>query len=172
VRKILIMKNLFEKNTVDEIKERILQLTKNHKPLWGAMTAAQMMAHCSKALENALGESYYSNTLVLRIWAWWNKSSNRDRYTNDTPFPSNPAHIYNKSKLVQQGRLDNPFRVTDSRNFDKEKTILLQWIIRFRREGKDKCIQAKHPSFGKFTPEEWAIGQYKHLDYHLRQFGV
>jgi hypothetical protein len=25
---------------------------------------------------------------------------------------------------------------------------------------------------GKMTPEEWAILMYKHLDHHLRQFGV
>jgi len=166
------MKNLFEKHTTREIQNRINQLKENIEPLWGEMTPAQMMAHCSKALENALGETYYTNTLLMKIWAWWNKSYNRDRYTNDTPFPSNPSHISSKSKLVQQGRFDNPFRVANPRDFDEEKIILLQWISRFHQEGMEKSIHAKHPSFGKFTPVEWAIGQYKHLDYHLRQFGV
>ena len=29
-----------------------------------------------------------------------------------------------------------------------------------------------HPMFGKFTMEQWGKMEYKHLDHHLRQFGV
>jgi len=29
-----------------------------------------------------------------------------------------------------------------------------------------------HPSFGEFTKEQWGQLEYKHLDHHLRQFGV
>lgn len=135
------------------------------------MTPAQMMAHCSLAIENAMGVTFYTNTLLLKIWAFWNKSHNRDRYTNDQPFQPSPT-INSTKRIVQQGRVDNPFRVVDQRNFEEEKNILLQWITTFHQEGREKSINAKHPSFGKFTPEEWAIGQYKHLDYHLRQFGI
>ena len=118
-----------------------------------------------------MGESYYKNTLLLKIWAFWNKSANRDRYTNNKLFQPNKL-ITSKSKIIQQARLDNPFRIADKRDFEIEKGILIDWVDRFYTEGAEKSITAKHPSFGKFTPEEWAIGQYKHLDYHLRQFGV
>jgi len=165
------MKNLFETSSILEIKDRIQNLKENGKPVWGEMTTAQMMAHCSKALENALGESYYNNTLLLKIWAFWNKSSNRARYLSSEPFQPSEA-IKSKSRIVQQGRLDNPFRVAEDRDFETEKEILIRWIDRFYEEGKEKTVKAKHPSFGMFTPSEWAIGQYKHLDYHLRQFGV
>jgi Ca2+-binding EF-hand superfamily protein len=29
-----------------------------------------------------------------------------------------------------------------------------------------------HPAFGSFTKEQWGQLQYKHLDHHLKQFGV
>ncbi len=29
-----------------------------------------------------------------------------------------------------------------------------------------------HPAFGPFTKEQWGQLQYKHLDHHLKQFGV
>ena len=29
-----------------------------------------------------------------------------------------------------------------------------------------------HPIFGAFTHQQWGQLQYKHLDHHLRQFGV
>ena len=31
---------------------------------------------------------------------------------------------------------------------------------------------ASHPSFGPLSGDEWGILSWKHLDYHLQQFGV
>ena len=50
-------------------KKRLENLSENKIALWGEMTSAQMMAHCSMTLENAMGESYYKNTLLLRFVA-------------------------------------------------------------------------------------------------------
>jgi hypothetical protein len=30
----------------------------------------------------------------------------------------------------------------------------------------------EHPVFGKMTPRAWGVFGYRHLDHHLRQFGV
>ena len=37
---------------------------------------------------------------------------------------------------------------------------------------KDRNEWNPHPMFGKFTKQQWGQMQYKHLDHHLRQFGV
>ncbi|MGB5666410.1 MAG: DUF1569 domain-containing protein, partial [Maribacter sp.] len=29
-----------------------------------------------------------------------------------------------------------------------------------------------HPLFGEFTVEQWGQMEFKHLDHHLKQFGV
>ena len=30
----------------------------------------------------------------------------------------------------------------------------------------------EHPAFGKLTAREWGVFGYRHMDHHLRQFGV
>lgn len=38
--------------------------------------------------------------------------------------------------------------------------------------GEKVCTTHPHPIMGSYTPAEWGKGMYKHLDHHLRQFGV
>ncbi|MBP9797478.1 MAG: DUF1569 domain-containing protein, partial [Chitinophagales bacterium] len=38
--------------------------------------------------------------------------------------------------------------------------------------GPTGVTKDKHPFFGKLSPEEWDTLTVKHLDHHLRQFGV
>jgi len=45
-------------------------------------------------------------------------------------------------------------------------------IVDFVKGGTEKCTKHPHPFFGFYTPEQWGIGIYKHLDHHLRQFNV
>ena len=49
------MKNLFEAETVEEVKERMAQLRPDSERLWGKMNPAQTLAHCSAAMEMAVG---------------------------------------------------------------------------------------------------------------------
>jgi LPS sulfotransferase NodH len=45
-------------------------------------------------------------------------------------------------------------------------------IERFAAAGLAGCTMHPHSFFGRLTPQEWAVLMYKHLDHHLRQFGV
>lgn len=49
------MKNLFEPETVGEVIVRIDALRPATQRQWGKMDVAQMMAHCSAALDMAAG---------------------------------------------------------------------------------------------------------------------
>jgi hypothetical protein len=62
--------------------------------------------------------------------------------------------------------------VLDERDLDKERERLLAVIDRFAAAGPAGCTNHPHSFFGRLTPEEWAVLEYKHLDHHLRQFGV
>lgn len=48
----------------------------------------------------------------------------------------------------------------------------MEWADRFAAAGPKGCTTHPHTFFGRLTPEEWATLMYKHLDHHLRQFGV
>lgn len=62
--------------------------------------------------------------------------------------------------------------IADKREFEIEREKLKQKISTFQKNGPEKCTTHHHPFFWKLTPEQWGKGIYKHLDHHLKQFGV
>ena len=62
--------------------------------------------------------------------------------------------------------------IADERDLGAEREKLTGLIERFSAGGVGGCTKHPHSFFGKMTPEEWAVLMYKHLDHHLRQFGV
>ncbi len=149
------MKNLFEPETLEEIKKRINKLTPDTERQWGKMEVAQMLAHCTAALEVAAGEKFPPRMFIGRILGPFFRA----QFSNERPFNKN-------------GPTDKSFIVIDRRNFEKEKARLLQLATKFSEGGEAKCTTHPHSFFGKLTAREWGIGMYKHLDHHLRQFGV
>src|SRR6266851_7392073 len=63
----LRMKNLFEAAAVEEVKGRMAQLTPESERLWGKMNAAQALAHCSAAMEMAIGKTRPPRILIGRM---------------------------------------------------------------------------------------------------------
>jgi LPS sulfotransferase NodH len=62
--------------------------------------------------------------------------------------------------------------VADERDLGKECQRLSTLVERFAAGGPQGCTKHPHTFFGRMTPEEWAKLMYKHVDHHLRQFGV
>ena len=150
------MKNLFEAASVEEVKRRVAQLRPDSERLWGKMNAAQSVAHCSAGLEWALGDKTPPRAFVGRIIGWIVKPL---VLRNDEPMRRNSPTI--KDLLVR-----------DERDLRTEQVRLLLLIDRFAVAGPAGCTEHPHSFFGRLAPEQWAILMYKHLDHHLRQFGV
>lgn len=150
------MKNLFQTGTAEEIERRIAALKPDSPPRWGKMNVAQMVAHCSAAVELALGDRRPPRALVGRLVGRMIKPR---VLGNDAPMRRNSPTV---EELV----------VNDTRDFEIERTRLLGLITRFVTAGSNGCTDHPHSFFGRLTPNEWAILAYKHLDHHLRQFGV
>ena len=149
------MKNLFEREAVDEIVSRIDNLQAASQRQRGKMDVAQMLAHCSVALDMASGQLNPPRMFIGRLIGGFVKPI----YTNEKPFShNNPTD----PKLV----------VSDQRNFQREQETLKKKVRQFHEGGEEKCTQHPHPFFGSLTPQEWSRGMYKHLDHHLRQFGA
>jgi len=149
------MKNLFDKKDADEILRRLDNLGPSSQRLWGKMEVGQMLAHCRKTLEMAAGDKILPRVLIGKLIGRFFVKS----FSNEKP-------------LGKNGPTDKTLKITDSRNFEVEKQKLVEYIEKFQTGGEDKCTRHPHPFFGKLTPTEWSIGMYKHLDHHLRQFGV
>jgi hypothetical protein len=150
------MKSLFEAAKVEEVKDRMSQLRPDSQRLWGKMSAAQTLAHCSAAMEMATGKVCPPRILIGRLLGPLAKKS---LIVNGTPMRRNA--MTEKSCLV-----------TDQRDFELERQRLLESINRFVAGGPGICTKHPHFFFGPLTPAEWAVLMYQHLDHHLRQFGV
>ena len=150
------MKNLFEAAVVEEVKERTAHLRPDSERLWGKMNAAQAVAHCSAGLELALGERLPPRMLVGRIIGRLVKAK---AFREDEPMRRNSPTV--KGLVVE-----------DERNLGTERERLCRMIDRFAAAGPEGCTTHPHSFFGRLTPEEWAVLMYKHMDHHLRQFGV
>lgn len=150
------MKSLFDSDTHEEVLKRLDQLDEHKQPLWGKMNVAEMLNHSQRPLKVANGRMVITDhpnmfmRLVLKLY----KS---DMY-NDKPWKQNIPTV-------------KDFKVVEADAFQKEKEDLIDCINEFQK--KDLNLHwPKHPFFGEFTTDQWGKMQYKHLDHHLRQFGV
>jgi hypothetical protein len=60
---------------------------------------------------------------------------------------------------------------TKPQDFEKERRLLIDDINNFAILTAEN-FNGRHHIFGKLTPNQWGRLGYKHLDHHLKQFGV
>jgi hypothetical protein len=150
------MRNVFDPATAEELKKRIGTLGLVSERQWGKMNAAQAAAHCSAALEWAVGDTVPPRMFIGRIIGGIIK----------------PLVLHDDKPM----RLNSPTAPTliiqDERDLDFEKQRLSGLIDRFTSAGPKAFTTRPHSFFGNLTPDEWAILMFKHLDHHLRQFSA
>jgi hypothetical protein len=149
------MKNLFQREAVDEVIARIDSLQPSVQRHWGKMDVAQMMAHCSAALDMASGRLNPPRILIGRLIGPFFKPI----YTNEKP-------------LSRSSPTDPKLVVSDQRDFAHEQEQLKRCVRQFHEGGEAQCTRHPHPFFGALSAQDWSRGMYKHLDHHLRQFGA
>jgi hypothetical protein len=150
------MKNLFDTATVGEVQTRLQKLRPETPRLWGKMNAAQAVAHLSVSLETALGDARPPRMLIGRAIGRFIK----------------PLAIGNDKPMQKNAPTAPSFVVSDPRELEVERKRLSTLIDRFAQAGPAGCTTHPHAFFGRLRPQEWAVLMYKHLDHHLRQFGV
>lgn len=149
------MKSIFSQSDISEFIERINRLTPQSNPQWGKMDAAQMLAHCQAPLLVALGELKLKRGLMGILFG----SMAKKKLTGPSDFSKNLPTAPS-------------FLIKEKRNFETEKKALISLISKFPKVGPEAITKEAHPFFGSMTPYEWDILQTKHLDHHLKQFGL
>ncbi|HRV52602.1 MAG: hypothetical protein BWX95_02235 [Bacteroidetes bacterium ADurb.Bin141] len=151
-----MIKNIFDKPVVDEVINRINNLTTDSKPLWGKMSVSQMLAHCCVTYEFIYENKHpvpgTFKKILLKLFV-------KNTVVSDKPYKRN-----------------NPtapeFLIRDNKNFETEKKRLIDFIERTYMLGAAHFENKESRSFGKLSLNEWNNMFYKHLDHHLGQFGV
>ena len=150
------MKNVFKQADIKEIIDRINQLQPDTKNLWGKMNVSQMLAHCNVTYELVYDTKHPKPNVFMKFIL---KLLVKNTVVNDKPYKQN-------------GNTAPAFLIKDEKDFDAEKGRLVNYIQKTQQLGAAHFDNKESHSFGPLSKEEWNNLFYKHLDHHLRQFGV
>jgi hypothetical protein len=120
------------------------------------MTPAQMLRHCRAQIDFILHPSddvkIYPTMLRFSPMRWMALYA--------IPWPKN-------SKTAPE--LDVNKKLQDTGEFEAEKAQLLESLNQLFHATH---VEAIHPLFGKMGKRDWGRVVWKHLNHHLRQFGL
>jgi hypothetical protein len=153
----LMIEDLFDPEAKQRVVARIDALGPENKPLWGTMSVAQMLAHCNVAYEIVHEPGKHARPgaigrFLAGLFA-------RAVVVGDKPYPRN-------------GPTAPSFVIKDARDFETERGRLLAFIDRTFEQGAAHYEGRPNMTFGVLSSKEWNTLFSKHLDHHLRQFGV
>ena len=147
------MKTLFEESARGAILSRLDSVTADSRPRWGKMNAERMLTHLVEAMRMAIGElATKPKRLPTRFpplrqlfvyWLPWPKG-----------LPTAPE-----------------LRPSNSRTIEESKRELTRLIADFSTRTAQKKWP-DHPAIGNLRCRGWGVLVWRHLDHHLRQFGV
>jgi hypothetical protein len=148
-------KNLFAKQAAGQIIDRVKQLQPDSKAVWGKMNATEMLLHCNLCNKQIFegGIITQKTTLkqyLLRILALYIAPNFKKGINGD---PENET-----------------VGIIAASQFEQQKERFIQLICRF--PDHQSVLTLPHIAFGNISTKQWGIAAYKHMDHHLRQFGV
>jgi len=152
----MTIRNLFDQKETQKTIDRIHKLAPETQHLWGKMDVAQMMAHC-----NVTYELVYT-----------------DKHKKPKGFQKFMIKLFAKNVVVgpkpykKNSRTAPMFLIADERDFEKEKTRLLNHLQKTQQLGAAHFEGKESHAFGPLSEKEWNTLFSKHLDHHLQQFGV
>lgn len=138
---------------------RINTLTPHSQALWGKMNVTQMLMHCNIVLRNGLGD-----VKLKRVWIGLLIGNSFKKKILVDGFGKNIPTL--KEAKMTEGQ------VIDEQQFEQERRTSIVLLRRFSSGGLPVITDGPYPFFGKMTQKEWDVFEAKHLDHHLRQFGV
>jgi len=135
-----------------QIIKRIRSLRRDSPRRWGRMSADQMLWHVNGGLSMALGQM--------------------DIRPQKTPLPRPVMRLVALSLPWPKGLPTMPmFVASGSYDFESERGRCFQLIEQMRAKPLDEDWP-RHPLLGQLSGRDASRLQAKHLDHHLKQFGV
>ncbi|NUO61935.1 MAG: DUF1569 domain-containing protein [Gemmatimonadaceae bacterium] len=149
------MKTLWQQRTREELLARARRLTPASEARWGKFTVDRMLAHVVDGFHMAMGDiATKPKRVPIPI----------DRWPLNVLFihvVGMPKHAPTAPELLSRAPLA----------IDGELRELESQMARFASMA-ERTDWPAHPFFGRLSRRSWGVLGYKHLDHHLRQFGV
>lgn len=147
--------DVFDPAVTVQLVARLQALTPEQGPRWGTMTPARMLAHCCILYDQIEGR-HDGGPWIVRFLA---RTFLKDKITGETPFRENLA-------------TPRSAQIREDRDFGLERARLLGLIASIHGRGAAAMEGQISPVFGPLTARAWSNLLWKHLDHHLRQFGL
>jgi hypothetical protein len=145
-------RTLLDEDVVRELQARLGKLTPQSQGRWGRMSVAQMLHHLVGGIRMATG---------------------------DLPIPprKSPLRLFPVKQLIvfvlpfPKGAPTAPALVAaDEFDFERERKEVSDLLGSFGKRAL--AVWPDHPAFGRLDREDWGVMVWKHVNHHLRQFGV
>jgi hypothetical protein len=149
------MSTLADATARAECRDRILRLDPDGPPKWGRMSARQMVCHLNDSFRVGMGEKYASpaSNALQRTLVKWVALRAPVRWPQGVP---------------TRPEIDQAVGGTPPSEWERDRAELLQLIDTFT----EWQTFGVHPTFWKMSRRDWLTWGYRHVDHHLRQFGV
>ncbi len=147
------MKSIFNPAVHRELQDRVQRLMPQQQPQWGKMSAAQMVAHLTDSLKMASGEL---EVAPMKVPIRFSPLKELVLYVLPMPkeLPTAPELITRKPG-----------------EWTAEVASLREQLNGLVERGAE-ALAPSHPAFGTLSAKQWGVLVYRHMDHHLRQFGV
>lgn len=141
---------------IDGVQQRLKKLTPVSLPLWGNMTAQQMVEHMINEVQYTNG---VKTPLDTGLPPDFKEQKKRWVYT-DEPIPRN----------VVLGQLPDKYFYPDLETAKQELLARLETFHQYHKANPG--IEILHGGFGMMTYNEWIKWHNKHFKHHFKQFGL
>ncbi|MBK9767571.1 MAG: DinB family protein [Chloracidobacterium sp.] len=149
------MKTIRNETDRSSLIERVNKLTSDETPLWGKMNVNQMISHLVQGGITVRGEMPDKSTFTSRTFI-------KPLILYVLPMPK---------EVKVSGILISRLMAAKPLEFEADRGRLIDLMNKLSGLPVNSDCQY-HPMFGKMSAKEWALIVHKHIDHHLKQFGV
>ena len=151
------MKNWFNPADAEALTVRLQRFTPDLRPRWGKMSPNEVLPHLADPFRTALGDKPVKplggplsmpgiSQLVLWVLPWPKGAPTAREYLPGTG-------------------------MTSATDFEADRQTLLGLLRRFTDFPATSSLAA-NPVFGPLSRRGWGRQAWRHIDHHLRQFGM
>ena len=149
-----VARTIFNPTDRDALLARLDRLTPDAQARWGRMTPQRMLCHLSDSIRVGIGEipaEFKNGPLANPIARWL--------LAYVVPFPKGRAETAPEMLTTQPS------------DWQGDLTAARTYLRAAAERGPDGQW-ARHPAFGDVSGTLYGVFIHKHVDHHLRQFGV
>ncbi len=148
-------RNIFDPAARDALIARLTRVTPEAAPLWGKMNAEQMLAHLAESLKLGTGDLQSPSLNLV-----WRRAPLRQLIVHWLPWPKGAPTV------PELKRTTSDAGTLASRRAEIDRLIAKIAARAGEREWPE------HPAFGKIGRRGCGVLVWRHVDHHLRQFGL